>query len=241
MKNSITIKSTVIALLFAVSVAGYGQNETAEKGLTINAGADLVSSYVWRGMYLAGASFQPAISLSTSGFTIGAMGSSDFSVSYKEINLYLSYEYKGFKVGVSDYWFSDVGEGVVSYHKYARDAHNLEASLGYTFSEKFPLSIEVLTLFHGDDDKTEDEEEKQQYSTYITSTYPFSVGKLDFEVGLSLTPYKGMYSDKFDVVAISAKATKKLQMTTSYALPVSVELLFSPAQDNAFVIFGIQF
>ena len=239
MKNSLSIKSTAILLLLAVSVAGYGQEEKTEKGLTINVGADLVSSYVWRGMYLAGASFQPAISLSTSGFTIGAMGSSDFSVSYKEINLYLSYEYKGFKVGVSDYWFSDVGEGVVSYHKYARDAHNLEASLGYTFSEKFPLSIEVLTLFHGDDDK--DDEDKQQYSTYITSTYPFSVGKLDFEAGLSIAPYKGMYSDKFDIVAISAKATKKLQLSTSYALPVSVELLFSPSQDNAFVVFGIQF
>ena len=237
MKNSFSIKSTAILLLLAVSIAGYGQKEE-EKGLTINVGADLVSSYVWRGMYQAGASFQPAVSLSKSGFTIGAWGSSDFSVSFKEIDLFLSYEYKGLKVGISDYWYTGEGE---SYFKHARGAHNLEASLGYTFLGKYPLSIEVLTLFYGDDDKTEDGEEKQQYSTYISSTYPFSVGKLDFEAGLSITPYKGMYSDKFDIVAISLKTTKKLQLSAGYDLPVFVELLFSPAQDNAFVIFGIQF
>ena len=236
MKNSFSIKLTVFILLLAVSIDGYGQEEKTERNLTVKAGADLVSSYVWRGMYQAGASFQPALSLSTSGLTIGAWGSTDFSVSFKEIDFYLSYEYRGFKAGVSDYWYTGEGE---SYFKHARGAHNLEASLGYTFSERFPLSVEVLTLFYGDDDK--DDEEKQQYSTYISTTFPFSIGKFDFEAGLCITPYKGIYSDKFNVVAISAKTIKKLPLSTGYTLPIFVELLFSPAQDNAFVIFGIQF
>jgi hypothetical protein len=50
-----------------------------------------------------------------------------------------------------------------------------------------------------------------------------------------------MYSDRFNVVNISAKATKNLQLTEKFALPVFVELIFSPAQDNTFLVFGIQF
>ena len=230
------IKSTTFALLLAASVAVFGQEEKTEKKLTVDVGADLVSSYVWRGMYQAGASFQPTFNLSAYGFTLGAWGSTDFSVSFKEIDLYLSYEYKGFRVGISDYWYPGEGE---SYYKHATGKHNLEASLGYNFPEKFPLLFEVYTMFYGNDDK--DEEGKHFYSTYISATYPFTVKKLDFEVGLSVTPHKSLYSDKFDIVAISAKATKKLQFSVDYSLPVFVELLFSPAQDNAFVVFGMQF
>jgi len=230
------IKSTTFALLLAASVAVFGQEEKVNKELTVNIGADLVSSYVWRGMYQAGASFQPTFNLSAYGFTLGAWGSSDFSVSFKEIDLYLLYDYKGFRVGISDYWYTGEGE---SYYKHATGEHNFEASLGYTLPGKYPLSLDVYTLFFGNDDK--DEEGKQFYSTYISATYPFTVSKLDCEVGLRVTPYKSMYSDKFDIVGISAKATKKLQFSTDYSLPVFVELLLSPAQDNAFVIFGMQF
>ena len=235
MKKLFSIR--LLVLLFVASATVYGQEEETDKRLTVDIGADLVSSYVWRGMYQAGASFQPTFSLSTYGFTLGAWGSTDFSASYKEIDLYLTYEHKGFQAGISDYWYSGEGE---SYFKHARGAHNLEASLGYTFSKNFPLSLEVNTLFYGDDDK-DPEDDKQYYSTYISATYPFSVGNIDFEAGLRVTPYKGMYSDKFDVVVISAKATKKLKFSTNYTLPVFVELIASPAKDNAFLVFGIQF
>ena len=235
MKKTRFLSTTIVFLLVAWVVA-YGQEEETDKKLTVEVGADLVSSYVWRGMYQSGASFQPAVSLSTFGFTLGAWGSTDFSTSFKEIDLCLSYEFGGFRATISDYWFS--GEGT-SYYKNAREAHNLEASLGFTFSKKIPLSLVVNTLFYGGDDV--DVQERQQYSTYISSTFPFSFGDFDCEAGISVTPRKGMYSDKFDIVSISAKTTKKLHLSASYALPVFVELLFSPAKDNAFIIFGIQF
>ena len=227
---------TTLVLLYATWVTTYGQEEETDKKLMVKVGADLVSSYVWRGMYQTGASFQPTTSISIADVTLGVWGSTDFSTSFKEIDLFLSYEFGRFWATISDYWYSGEGE---SYYKDVRNAHNLEASLGVTFSEKFPLSLEVSAFFFGDDDI--DNEDKQQYSTYISSTFPFAVGNFDCEAGISVTPRKGMYSDKFDIVAISAKTTKKLQLTTNYALPVYVELLFSPAKDNAFIIFGIQF
>ena len=231
-----SIKSATMVLLLAVSLTAYGQEEEADRKLTVDLGADLVSSYVWRGMYQSGASVQPAVSLSAFGVTLGAWGSTDFLTSFKEIDLSLSYEYEGFRASISDYWWSGEGE---SYFRHARGAHHLEASLGFTFSEKFPLSLEVSAMLCGNDDK--DDDEQPYYSTYLSATYPFSVGKFDFEAGIGVTPRKGMYSDRFDVAAISAKATKKLQLSANYTLPVFVELVFSPSQDSAFLVFGISF
>ena len=94
-------------------------------------------------------------------------------------------------------------------------------------------------MLTGDEDK--DDKDRKYYSTYILANYPFTIGSLDCEAGMGITPRKGMYSDDFDVVTITAKATKNLQLSANYALPVFVELIFSPAQDNAFLVFGIRF
>ena len=228
--------AAVIALFLAASLAGYAQEKEFDSKLTVDLGADLVSSYVWRGMYQSGVSLQPAVSLSAFGLSLGAWGSTDFSTSFKEIDFFLSYEYKGFRASISDYWWS--GEGA-SFFKSARGAHHLEASLGFTFSEKFPLSLEVSTLFYGDDDK--DEDDQPYYSSYISASFPFSVGNIDCEAGIGFTPRKGMYSDKAHVAAISLRAEKSLPLFNNYALPVFAELIFSPAQDNVYFVFGIRF
>ena len=218
------------------TVAGYGQEEEVDRTLTVDAGADVVSSYVWRGAYQAGASIQPEVSLSAFGITLSAWGSTDFSVSYKEIAIYLSYVTGGFRASIADYWWSGEGE---SYFRNARNAHHLDASLGFTFSDKFPLSLEVSTMLHGDNDK--DDEGRRYYSTYISASFPFTVGQIDCETGIGVTPHKGMYGDKVDIASISMKTTKKLQLSAGYAFPVFVEMVFSPSLDNAFVVFGIRF
>lgn len=233
--SSFIIKLTVILSLLAVTVTGYGQDEESERKLTVGVGAELVSAYVWRGMYQAGASFQPTLSLSTYGLTVGAWGSTDFAVNTKELDFFVSYKKKGFTAGIADYWWS--GEGAPYFNN--SGSHHLDATLGYTFSEKFPLSLEVNTMLSGDED--EGDTGRRYYSTYIAATFPFSIKEIDCEAGIGITPRKGMYGDEFNVVIISAKASRNLQLTTKYALPVFVELILSPARDNAFFVFGIQF
>jgi len=221
--------------LFAVTVTGYGQDEQDDRKLTVDVGADLVSSYIWRGMYQTGASIQPALSLSAYGVTIGAWGSTDFSTNFKELDFYLSCEINRFTAGISDYWWN--GEGA----SYFRDhgSHHIEATLGYTFPEKFPLRLEINTMLTGDEDK--DDDGCKYYSTYIAAGFPFSFRDIDFETEIGVSPWKGMYYRKAAVAAITVKATKNLQLTNKYALPVFVELIFSPAKDNAFFVFGVQF
>jgi len=230
------VQTVAIISLLATSVDGYGQDEDADvRKLKIEAGADLVSSYVWRGIYQTGASIQPVLSLSTYGLTIEAWGSTDFSTMAKEIDFSLSYQIKGFSVGIADYWWS--GEGASYFRN--RCSHHLEANLGFTVSERFPLLLEVNTMLTGEEDK--DNDGKKFYSTYISASFPFSVKSIDCEMGIGVSPWKGMYGDKFDVVTLTARATKKLQLSQKFALPVFVELTFSPVQDNAFLVFGLRF
>ena len=234
-------KKTAILLFFAATstVAVYGQEEKKSR-FSIDVGADLVSSYVWRGMYTSGASFQPELSLSAYGLRLGAWGSSDFTALAKEVDFFLSYETGGFSIGITDYWW--MGEG----HPYFKkgSSHILEASLGYTISENVPLSLGVNTLFYGDEDK---QDNKQQFSSYFTAGYSFSVKSVDCEVGvgLGISPLKnGMFTNEgkvFDVASISARASKNLQFTEKFAMSVFVELILSPARDNAYLVFGIGF
>ena len=225
-----TVKITAIAILFTCSVLVQGQEK-----LKIDVGADVVSSYVWRGLYQAGVSVQPSLSLSTSGLTLGSWGSTDFSTYFKELDFYLSYEVKRFSAGITNYWWS--GEGASFFEE--RGSHLFEINLGYTFSEKFPLSLGVNTMFSGDEDK--DDDDKQRYSTYISASFPFSVKDIDCEAGIGVSPWKGLYSNKFDVAVITAKASKNLPLSPDYSVPVFVGLIISPAQDNAFLVFGLTF
>jgi len=228
-------KITMVVSLFAVTVSGYGQDEEDDKKLTVDVGADLVSAYVWRGMYMTGVSIQPSLSLSAYGLTIEAWGSTDFLANFKELDFILSYEMKGFSATIGDYWWKGEGES------YFRDAgsHHLEVMLGYTFSGKIPLSLEVYTMFTGDEDK--DDEGRKYYSTYIAARYPFTVGNIDFEAGIGVSPWKGMYYRKAAVADVTLKASKNVQITEKYALPVFAELIFAPAQDNAYLVFSVKF
>ena len=230
------LKITAILMFFAAAtVAIYGQEEK-ESRFSVDAEADIVSAYVWRGMYQTGVSIQPGLSLSVGGLTLGAWGSTDFSSDFKELDFFISYETGGFSVTLNDYWWE--GEGASYFNKFKRDDRFLEASIGYTFSGKLPLSLEFSTMLSGDGDK--DANGKQFYSSYIAASVPFSIGNIELETGIGISPWKGMFSDKdFEVAAINFKATRNLQITQK-TIPLSVELILSPARDNAFLVFSLR-
>ena len=227
-------KITILSFL-VITLAAYGQEENADRKITFDVGADLVSSYVWRGWYLAGPSVQPALSLSAFGVTIGAWGSKDFSTIEKEIDFFIAYEINGFSISIADYWM------MYEEAPYFRNkgSHLIEGSLGYTFPDKFPLTLEISTLFAGDEDLSENG--RKHYSTYISASIPFSVRDVTIEAGIGISPWKGMYSNKFDVATISTKASKNLQLSAEYALPVFAELIVAPALNDIFFVFGIRF
>lgn len=67
------MKKFIIILLSVISpVVLKAQEEN--KGVSFNVQGDLVSSYIWRGMYQSGAAVQPTLGLQVAGFSLTAWG-----------------------------------------------------------------------------------------------------------------------------------------------------------------------
>lgn len=216
---------------------------TAQKKASIHGGADLVSSYIWRGSYNAGASIQPGVELKVVGLSISAWGNVDFGGNgKKEVDLALKYSIKGLTIGVTDYWWP--GEGAYNYFHYSQGAtaHLFEGSIAYELPfEKFPLSISWNTFFAGADIN---ENGKRNYSTYIELCYPFAIGSVDMKAIVGAAPWYSpafLPSDNqgFSVCNIAIGAQKAIKCTDKFSIPLYSQLIFNPATEDIHIVFGV--
>jgi hypothetical protein len=213
-------------------------NAQEEKGLNFSVGADVVSSYVWRGAYQTGFSVQPGVGLEVGGFSVSAWGSSDlFGGGGKEVDFSVGYSIAGLSLAITDYWWA--GEGVYKYFNYKKETtdHLWEASVSYTLPvASFPLSLSLNTFFAGVDLKAD---EKRAYSSYFEASLPFSVKDVGLEVALGLTPGESIYAEKASVVNLSLKASKEIKITDSFSLPVFGQIIANPRSEGIYFVFGL--
>ena len=210
----------------------------------ISLGADLVSRYVWRGVHQGGASIQPSLGVAYKGFCLTAWGSVEISSDdYKEVEFLLGYSTGGFSVSVSDFFWS--GQGAPFYKHYL-DNHSLEGTIGYHFGEKFPFYLSWSTFFAGNMDK--DENGDRQYSSYLEAGYDFSLGGVDMTASIGAAPWDSRLwlepdgnKKGFQVSSISLKATKEINISPKYSVPVFVQVVASPATDDGHLVVGITF
>lgn len=217
---------------------------SAQSKIKVKGGADIVSSYIWRGSYNAGASFQPAVSAGIAGVTLGAWGSVDFTgQGKKEVDLSLNYTVKGFTIGITDYWWE--GEGAYNYFQYSKGktSHRWEANLAYQLPiEKFPLCISWNTMFAGDD---YDSQGKRSYSSYIELLYPFKVGKVvDMSAFVGATPWHSpsilpSENKGFSVCNVGVGAQYAIRCSDKFSIPIYSRLIFNPATEDIHVVFGV--
>jgi hypothetical protein len=233
------MKKIVLAIGLLMCVFGVKAQE-------VSVGADVVSSYVWRGQYLGGASIQPGVGFSTGGFSIGAWGSTDIVnlAGLKEFDLSVGYEISGVSLGITDYWIVSQGEGP-RYFNYDKDkgtAHTFEVTIGYTLPvESFPLSLSWSTNFAGSDGVKSND--KTAYSSYFEASYPFSVKDISLDAAIGLTPWETSFygASGFSVLNVSLKAAKEIKITDSFSLPVFGQVVVNPRTEDAFLVIGISF
>lgn len=230
-------------IIISIAAVLLALTSTAQQKVTISGGADLVSAYIWRGTYNAGASVQPSIGLGVGGFSIGAWGSTDLGGNgKKEVDLSLSYSIKGFTVGVTDYWWA--GEGVYKYFQYSKGStsHLFEGNLSYKLPfEKFPLIVSWNTIFAGADYGDDDQ---RDYSTYIELKYPFSVGSIDMTAKVGAAPWQSpaflpTSSKSFSVCNVAIAAQKAIKCSDKFSIPLFSELIFNPATEDIHIVFGV--
>ena len=210
-------KFTLIAILALLSTnISYSQDF----------GADLVSSYVWRGtQFGSGAHVQPYMDLGSGNLTGGVWGS--FPTSAKgggnELDLWVSYDFGPLALTVTNYTFP--GEGGVyadSEGLFNGDYTELAAStsiMGVDLSAGYFTEVEALYVELG-----------------------FSTGAVDIAFGYGDDQADGFYAGGGSgLVNMSFSGSKDIQISDNYALPVFGSFIINPEAETAFLVFGISF
>jgi hypothetical protein len=224
-------KIVLMALMFAT-----GMSATAQDEVETTVSADVVSTYVWRGMECGSAAIQPTLGIGYKGLSLSAWGSYGMVDTHdaKEFDLTLAYSTGGFNIGITDYWFNTPEERYFLYDA-NKTSHIFEANIGYDFG---PAAIQWFTNFAGNDGYNKDG--KRAYSSYVELSAPFKLASVDWSAAVGAVPYATDFYgvDGFAVTNVSLKATKDIKVTDSFSIPVFAQVAANPSTEKAYLVFG---
>ena len=225
-------KIVIMAIMFIAAMSASAQDN--EVNTTVS--ADVVSSYIWRGLDCGSAAIQPTLGIDYKGLSLTAWGSYGLvdTNDAKELDLTLAYATGGFNIGITDYWFNTPEERYFLYDAH-KTSHIFEANVGYDFGA---ASIQWFTNFAGNDGLNKDG--KRAYSSYVELNVPFKLATCDWTATAGAVPYATDYYgvDGFAVTNLALKATKDIKITDSFSIPVFGQIAANPASQKAYFVFG---
>jgi len=219
----------VLLTLGTVNTTLYGQTDDTTSSWTT--GADLYSSFVWRGTKLSGPAVQPVIEFNTGFFTAGAWGSFDFH-DYQEVDLYLSFALtEALSIGVQDYYLP----GLLYFdYSQASGSHAFEVSLLYSGDHVSLEADYVLNQAGGAGSLGGD--------LYFEAGISFDYFRVFMGAGNGWHTYDPV-EDKaaFNVCNIGLEVSKDIVITDSFSIPVTGQLIFNPDSEQMFLVAGFTF
>lgn len=227
-----TIK-TLMVVACGLAVSG---NAFALEPIEADFGADLVSTYIWRGQKLDDAALQPSLTVGCGGLSLDAWGSVGVvQGDYKEFDLALSYEIGGFSVVATDYFCADSNTG---YFDYSEDTpHTFELGLSYDFGF---MSLSWFSNVLGATGCNEDGDNVM--ASYFEVAAPFEFGGLDWSAALGASPFENDFygTSGFGIVNCSLTASKDLTIGSA-KLPVFAQIMANPRAERVFFAVGVSF
>ena len=209
----------VSACPFKAQAAGNEKASSEALGLSLEVGADVVSSYLWRGYNFGGLSVQPSITMGWNGLylcgwaNIGA-DSWQFQVLNPELDITIGYENMGFALDLTHlyYFCGDKYLAGINDANNTLSSSTMELHAGIDIGEwtrVFPLSIDWYTTVLGYDPVLDAQGKlvynpncsvKRAYSTYIELGYDIRL-PLAITLGIKagFTPWKGYYTNYEEV------------------------------------------
>ena len=213
----------LISFVFILSfTSAFSQEEGGEK---FSAGADIYSSYIFRGTrYGTGPAFHPTVKFSTGILTCGGWGAFDFH-GYQEADLYISLEpVKWLRVGLTDYYFPDF-----DYFNVSQDSgsHGLEINTAFKAGD-FEFSANYIPNKAGGAGTTGND-------LYFQAS--FSKRVITAFIGAG----NGWHTEekKFNLCNIGFSAVKKIKITESFSIPLTGSLIWNPDRGKFYVVAGI--
>jgi len=224
----------VLTAVFMSTAATMAQEE-----VEASVEATFVSKYIWRGQDLGHAAIQPSLGIAWKGISLSAWGNWGIvdSNDTEELDLTLGYSTNGLNIGLTDYWFN-VGPAGDKYFRYKAHEtnHVLEGNVGYDFGV---LALQWYTNLAGNDGVNEDG--KRAYSSYFEISAPFKLASCEWSAALGIVPHATtLYGTTgFDVTNINLQATKDLQISESFVMPVFAGLTANPCAEKFYFYFGV--
>lgn len=237
------MKSVTICggMLLGLPLAASAQNEVETE-----VGADIVSSYIWRGQDLGGVSIQPSIAIGYKGLSLEAWGSIGFDKEdCKELDLTLGYQIGDLSISVTDYWSS--GENGYFHYGAHSTSHTFEGQIGYDFGV---LAVNWYTNFAGETGYKSNG--KRAYASYVSVSAPFRLGGIDWTAEVGATPWENDFYtggdsyekemiNGFAVCDVSICASKEIHINPTFSLPLSAKITWNPATEGTFFTAAISF
>lgn len=222
MKNS-KLRIVHFAVLLILTTSQFFAQEEGSKS-SFNVGADIYSSYVWRGTKLGtGPSFQPSLTFETGGLTLGVWGAFDAN-GYMEADPYISYAFPfGLSLGFTDYYLPNLPLFEVSD---TAGSHAFEVSAGFETGGLSLSANYILNEAGGVGSAGGD--------MYFQAGYGFK----NFEIFLGAGD--GWYTSdgKFAVCNIGIGASKEIKITDTFSVPVSGQVIVNPEREALYVVVG---
>ncbi len=225
MKTKIYSVFALICLLTVSNISVNAQEEESSSPFSV--GADVVSSYVWRGTTYAGAALQPSIEFSTGNFAIGAWGSYDFNMIYPEADLYISYGFDfGLSLGITDYFYPGT-----PYFNYSSPdgSHGFELNAGYEISDFYVSANYIFNEAGGAGTAGSD--------MYFEVGYAFEY----FDVFLGAGDGWHTSTGEFEVCNIGIGTSKEIKISDSFTLPVFGQAILNPQTEQFNIVLGVSF
>jgi len=200
-------------------------------------GADIVTSYIWRGIPQEGSNggtpnVQPYASFTTGALTLGSWASGSFSGNVKEVDLYATYAISSkFALTLTDYYYNFASQP--NYFKYSGGTgHVFEGTLAYTGTA---FSASVNTMFAGADKLANGD---NALSTYFELGYQIAPVAKIF-LGGSLANSGTYGTTGFGITNLGIKVSKSIVITDKFSLPVYAIVGANPYAKSTFFVAGV--
>lgn len=177
-------------------------------GLSLEVGADVVSSYLWRGQYLGGLSIQPSVTIDWNGLYIcgwANIGADNWTFAdiNPELDLTIGYDNFGFKVDLTHFYYFDnepfFPKGGFKGILEQESSSSMEAHAGFHLGdlvESLPLRVDWYTTVFGQDHYTTlDGDTVRAWSSYFEVGYDFNL-PLGLVLGatVGIVPWRSSYT-----------------------------------------------
>lgn len=216
-------------LLFTVAWAVLTLSSHAQETTSNwSASADIVSSYVWRGLYLSNSSIQPTATFSTKGFSIGGWGSAGMD-GYLEADLFAKYQFNfGLWMGLTDYYFPSIENGN-DYFDASEEtgSHAFEINGGYGIAGFNIAGNYVINKAGGAGSHGSD--------VYFEADYSYK----NFRIFMGGGDGWHSVSGNFNITNIGVGMTRNISITNTFSFPLKGSVILNPNTQKFYVVAGI--